>query len=49
MKRIEQKDEKIRMTEAAIDDVDQKALITHADMLFWAESLDTANPIPLPQ
>lgn len=46
---VTQEEEKTRMTEAAMADVDQNALIAHADMLTWAESLDTANPLPLPQ
>lgn len=49
MERIECEETKIRMTEAAIAEVDQNALIAHQDMLSWAESLDTANPIHPPE
>lgn len=46
---VDQEEERIRMTEEAMADVDQNVLIAHQDMLAWAESLDTANPLPLPQ
>ena len=46
---VDQEEERTRMTEEAMADVDQNVLIAHEDMLAWAESLDTANPLPLPQ
>jgi predicted transcriptional regulator len=46
---VTHEEEKTRMTEAAMAEVDQNALVSHSDMLAWAESLDTANPLPLPQ
>lgn len=46
---VSHEEEKTRMTEAAMAEVDQNALIAHAEMLSWAESLDTATPLPLPQ
>ena len=38
-----------RLTEEALADIDQNAVIAHEVMLAWAESLDTDNPLPLPQ
>jgi hypothetical protein len=46
---VEQEEDRTRLTEEAMADVDQNALIPHEAMLAWAESLDTANPLPLPQ
>ncbi len=46
---VDQEEERTRLTEEALADVDQSALIAHAEMLAWAESLDTDNPLPLPQ
>ncbi len=46
---VDQEEERTRLTEEALADVDQSALITHVEMLAWAESLDTDNPLPLPQ
>lgn len=47
--RTEREETKIRMTEAAMADVDQSRLIAHAEMLAWAESLDTTKPLCLPE
>lgn len=46
---VDQEEERTRLTEEALADVDQSALIAHVEMLAWAESLDTDNPLPLPQ
>ena len=46
---VDQEEERTRLTEEALADVDQNSLIAHAEMLAWAESLDTDNPLPLPQ
>lgn len=46
---VSHEEEKTRLTQAAMAEVDQNVLITHEDMLAWSDSLDTANPLPLPQ
>lgn len=46
---VSHEEEKTRLTEAAMAEVDQNALIAHEDMLAWSDSLDTSNPLPLPQ
>lgn len=46
---VSHEEEKTRLTEAAMAEVDQNVLIAHEDMLAWSDSLDTANPLPLPQ
>lgn len=46
---VDQEEERTRLTEEALADVDQNALIAHSEMLAWAESLDTNNPLLLPQ
>lgn len=41
-------EEKIRRTREALADVDAGRLIEHEDMVAWANSLGTDNPLPPP-
>ena len=46
---VDQEEERTRLTEEALADVDQGALVTHEQMLAWAESLSTDKPLATPQ
>jgi hypothetical protein len=37
------------LTLEALEDIEAGRLIDHADVKAWAESLGTANPLPLPK
>lgn len=45
---VDQEEERNRLTEEAMADVDQGDLIAHANMLAWADSLDGETPRALP-
>jgi predicted transcriptional regulator len=46
---VEQEEERYRLTRMALADVDEGRVVSHARMLAWAASLDTADPLPAPQ
>ncbi len=46
---IDQEEERSRLTREALADVDAGRLIDHQAVQAWADSLDTANPLPLPR
>lgn len=46
---VDQEEERTRLTEEGFADVDQGVLVTHEQMLAWAESLGTDKPLPTPQ
>lgn len=46
---IEQEEERHQLTLEALADVDAGRVVDHKTMLAWAESLDTDNPMPLPE
>lgn len=46
---IEQEEERYQMTLEALADVDAGRVVDHETILAWAESLDTDNPLPLPE
>ena len=46
---LDQEEERNRLTREALADVDAGHLIVHANVLAWAESLGTENPLPLPK
>ncbi|HHB76364.1 MAG TPA: ribbon-helix-helix protein, CopG family [Desulfobulbus sp.] len=46
---IDQEEERNRLTREALADVDEGMVIHHQDVLAWAESLGTDNPLPLPR
>jgi predicted transcriptional regulator len=45
---VDQEEERTRLTEEAMADVDQSNLVAHESMLAWADSLDTETPRTLP-
>lgn len=45
---VEQEDERSRMTREALADVDAGRVIDHQAVQAWADSLSTAEPLPLP-
>jgi predicted transcriptional regulator len=47
--RVDQEEERYRMTLEAIDDVDKGHVIDHQAVQAWADSLDTDNPLPVPR
>jgi predicted transcriptional regulator len=46
---IDQEEERSRLTREALDDVDAGRIIDHQAVQAWADSLSTANPLPLPR
>ncbi len=46
---IDQEEERNRLTREALADVDESLVIQHQDVLAWAESLGTDDPLPLPR
>jgi predicted transcriptional regulator len=46
---IDQEEERDRLTREALADVDAGNVVSHADMVAWAESLSTASPLPVPR
>jgi predicted transcriptional regulator len=47
--RIEQEEERRRLTLEALADVDAGRVIDHQAVQAWADSLDTDEPVPLPK
>ena len=45
---IEQEEERRRLTLEALADVDAGHVIDHQAIQAWADSLDTDNPLPVP-
>ena len=45
---IEQEEESRRLTLEALEDVDAGHVIDHQAIQAWADSLDTDNPLPVP-
>lgn len=46
---IDQEEERSRLTREALDDVDAGRVIDHQAVQAWADSLSTANPLPVPR
>lgn len=46
---VDQEEERTRLTEEAMADVDHGNLVTHENMLAWANSLETDSPRALPE
>ena len=46
---IDQEEERSRLTREALADVDAGKLIDHQAVQAWADSLGTANPLPVPR
>ena len=46
---VDQEEERTRLTEEGLADVDQGVLVMHEQMLAWAESLGTDKPLATPQ
>lgn len=46
---IDQEEERRRLTLEALTDVDSGLLIDHQSVQAWAESLDSATPLPAPR
>ena len=46
---VEQEEERYRLTQAALADVDAGRVIDHQAVQAWADSLGTDNPLPLPR
>ncbi len=46
---VEQEEERYGLTLEALADVNAGRLIEHAEVKAWAESLATAQPLPLPE
>ncbi|MEI8093285.1 MAG: hypothetical protein WCG80_03670 [Spirochaetales bacterium] len=45
---VDLEEEKTRLTLEALKDVDEGRVVEHADVLAWAESLASSEPIPVP-
>lgn len=45
---VEQEEERHRLTLEALADVDTGRVVDHADVEAWAESLESADPKPMP-
>ena len=45
---IDREEERVRLTREALDDVDAGRVIDHQAVQAWADSLSTANPLPVP-
>lgn len=46
---IDQEEERSRLTREALNDVDAGRVIDHQSVQAWAESLDSENPLDVPQ
>lgn len=46
---IDQEEERSRLTREALADVDAGRVIDHQAVQAWADSLDTASPLPVPR
>ena len=46
---VEQEEERYRLTQEALADVNAGHLVDHAEVKAWAESLATSRPLPLPE
>jgi predicted transcriptional regulator len=46
---IDQEEERSRLTRDALEDVDAGCVIDHQAVQAWADSLSTANPLPVPR
>jgi len=46
---IDWEEEKDRLTLEAIEAADRDGTIPHEEVVAWAESLSTANPLPMPK
>lgn len=46
---IEQEEERDRMTQAAMQDIDAGNVIDHQAVQAWAESLSTSTPLSVPK
>ncbi|MFN3711591.1 MAG: CopG family ribbon-helix-helix protein [Alishewanella aestuarii] len=46
---LEQEEERERLTKEALADVDAGRLTDHQDVLAWADSLSTEQPLPVPR
>ncbi len=46
---IDREEERVRLTSEALDDVDAGRVIDHQAVQAWANSLSTANPLPVPR
>jgi len=46
---IDQEEERSRLTQEALDDVDAGMVIDHQSVQAWADSLGTDQPLPLPR
>lgn len=46
---IEQEEERSRLTREALADVDAGRVIDHQAVQAWADSLSTAQPLPVPR
>jgi predicted transcriptional regulator len=46
---VDQEEERSRLTREALADVDAGSIIDHQEVLAWANSLDTASPLPVPR
>jgi len=46
---ISQEEERDRLTQEALADVDADLVIDHKSVLAWADSLGTDKPLPLPR
>ena len=46
---VEQEEERSRLTQEALADVDAGRVIEHQAVLAWADSLSTDTPLPMPR
>ena len=46
---VEQEEERCRLTQEALADVDKGRVIEHQAVMAWAESLSTDSPLPIPR
>jgi len=46
---VEQEEERRRLTQEALADVDAGQVVTHQAVQAWADSLDTDEPLPVPR
>jgi len=46
---VEQEEERDRLTQEALADVDAGRVVEHRAVLEWAESLNTESPLPIPR
>ncbi len=46
---VELEEERSRLTQEALADVDAERVIEHQTVLAWADSLNTESPLPVPR